>query len=188
MKTPPRAAYPRKLSPARRNRATLRRELARRQDTGTPVHETQRSPGAAHPADSVVPSDGDEHLRRSRAGHRSLPRLNRSTRPGRPPSRRNSHPRAAGTSALAVAFLRDAAALRICVMNRTCVRTIGALADGIDANRCTCACSGCCSSRKWLVHARSSDRAVQRELQRGATMTVQGSSYTHTGRPTRTNP
>ena len=49
-RTLPRADAPRKISPARRNRAILRRELAHRQDTNTPAHAAPRSQHASRPA------------------------------------------------------------------------------------------------------------------------------------------
>jgi hypothetical protein len=54
--TPTCALHPRKTSPARRSRATLRRELARRQDIDRPALQKQRSLDAARPAGSAKPS------------------------------------------------------------------------------------------------------------------------------------
>jgi hypothetical protein len=107
----------------------------------------------------------DVQPRWNRVGHRSLPTgETRSTRPGRPPSRRD-RPRAAGTSAPPAASSRDAAARRACVMNRTYVRRIGLPPDGMYTNRCLCVLCAVIRSMKWLNHAGLSLQSMQRELQ-----------------------
>jgi hypothetical protein len=161
--TPPRAAQPRKISSARRSRATLRRELVRRQDTGIPAQQTQRSPDAARPVGSVEPSGVDGCRGQPRAGHWLHPgkiRLRLSARPGRPPSRPRNRPRATGKSASAAAFAPDAATSWACAMSRTCVRTVGRASDGTRTNRCLGAMGSSRSPVKWLGHAESRAREL----------------------------
>jgi hypothetical protein len=165
--TPTCALHPRKISPARRSRATLRRELAHRQDIDRSAPRTQRSPDAAHPAGSAKPSGVDECPRWMLAGDQTSPRWILGTlgaRPGRPPSRRRNRPRATGTSAPAESSSRDAAALRACVMNRTCVRRIGRPADGTCTNRCLCVQCAAAGLAKWLKQTDCSASRLQREL------------------------
>jgi hypothetical protein len=106
LRNPSRTERPRKISSAGGSRATLRRELARRQDIGIPAQHQQQPPDAAHPDDSVEPSGADAHPCGHRDDHRN-PRWRLQAAwcalPGRPPSRRRSRPRATGTSAPAAA-------------------------------------------------------------------------------------
>ena len=168
MKTPPRAEVPRKISPVRRSRATLRRELAHRQDIDRPALQTQQPPGAAHLDDSVEPFDADAQPRGHRTGRRSPPmnrgKARQSTRPGRPPSRRRNRPRATGKSGPAATSSRDATAHLVYVMNRTYVRRIRRPADGTRTNRCLCAQGAVTRPANWLNQAVCGASYLQREL------------------------
>ena len=169
--TPTCALHPRKTYPARGSRATLRRELARRQGIDRPAQQTQRSPDAVHRDDSSEPFDADAQPCGDGIGHRRSPPMNIgetrwSTRPGRPPSRRRNRPRATGKSGPAATSSQDAAALRVCVMNRTCVRRVRPPADGTYANRCLCARCAVATPTKWLNHADCGVLSLQRELRR----------------------
>ncbi len=157
--TPPRAHHPRKIAPARGNRATLRRELARRQDTGTPVPPPPLFPGAAHRAGSAIPSCADAPARHPPHGYPSRSRRSRSApatrcaRLARPPSREHHRPQATRMRAPAAASAPAAAALRVCAMNRTCVRTVAPPSDSTEANRCLCAYRCVLTALKWLGYA-----------------------------------
>ena len=168
--TPPRAHHPRKTAPAKGNRATLRRELARRQDTSTPVLPPPHFPGAAHRAGSAIPSCADAPARHRSYGHPSRSRRPR-TAPAtqyallaRPPSRKHRRPRATRTRARAAASAPAVAALRVCAMNRTCVRTVARPSDSTYANRCLCTRLRASRARGWLVHAGSATIVLQRKL------------------------
>ncbi len=168
--TPPRAHHPRKTAPAKGNRATLRRELARRQDTSTPVLPPPHFPGAAHRAGSAIPSCADAPARHRSHGHPSRsrrPRIAPATQCAllaRPPSREHHRPRATRTRAPAAASAPAAAALRVCAMKRTCVRTVARPSDGTYANKCLCTCLRASRARGWLVHAGSATIVLQRKL------------------------
>jgi hypothetical protein len=174
--TPPRAHHPRKIAPAKGNRATLRRELARRQDIGTPVLLPPQPPGAARRAGSARQSGADALCRHPPYGHpgrsqchRNAP-ASRCARLARPPSREHRRPRATRTRAPVAASAPVVAALEICAMNRTCVRTVVPRSDGMHANKCLHACLLPVAGRKWLVHARLTAAALQRKLRIGASL------------------
>lgn len=105
-----------------------------------------------------------------RAGQRNPPTYTgrtgktRSARPGRPPSRRRNRPRATGRSGPTATSWPDAAALRVCVKNRTCVRRVCTPSDGTRANRCLCGLCALDVPAKWLNQADSGAWNLQREL------------------------
>jgi hypothetical protein len=110
VRNPPCAEHPHKISPARRSRATLRRELAHRQDTNTPAHAAPQPQDASRPTGCATASCADALPAPSRR-RSTLHRYGaiRQARPGRPPSRRRSRPRAARTSGSNAARRRGAA-------------------------------------------------------------------------------
>ncbi len=122
-------SYPRKISRAERSRATLRHELARPQDRRTPAHAAPRHRDAACPTGSAEPPGADARPAPAASSAGRTP-VTRQARPGRPPSRRRSRPRATGTSGSGAGLQRSAARTVVCRMNRTCVRTVGARSDG----------------------------------------------------------
>src|SRR5580693_628646 len=151
---------PRKIAQTGRSRARLRHELARRQDTGTPVRVALQLLDASIPTCFAAPLDVGGvlapacPLRASvcRTCRRRV-RVTRWAHAPRPPSRARSRPRAAGMSGSGTS--RQTGAVRTVVrrMNRTCVRTVGASSDGTDANRCTYGLAVCLGPSKWLDHA-----------------------------------
>lgn len=103
-------------------------------------------------------------------------------RPGRPPSRRRSRPRATGTSGPDPAPQTGAARAVMGWLKRTCVRTVGVLSDGTDTNTCTygllgpvivhelaclCgiraepACNESCSYEGWLCRSCAPDQVAR---------------------------
>lgn len=131
---------PRKICRAGRNRASLRRELARSRGRNTPAHAASRPPDVVHPHDSARPHGADDCSGPSLPGRPRAPGTlaPAPARPGRPPSRRHSHPRATGTSGPTATLQRDAAPAVVCRVMGTSVRTVGRAPDRTHTNRCTC--------------------------------------------------
>jgi hypothetical protein len=153
-RTPTAHRSTRKARRARRSRATLRRELARPQDTNTPAREAPPLQGVSHKVGSAESLDVDGSHCPTLPSRISATWCTRPGRPpSRPPSRPRGHPRAAGTSAPVAGRFRGAARLPVCSMNRTCVRTVGVRSDGTHANTCLCRIFDWLRVRIWLIHA-----------------------------------